>query len=90
MSTEDRVLTLREHIRATVARILHIDDIGDVDPNTEFVRLGMDSLASVDLKNSVENAVGVPLPSGVTFDHPTPARLAAFVDQCMSAPAVAA
>ncbi|MGX7827582.1 type I polyketide synthase [Actinokineospora sp. 24-640] len=90
MSTEDRVVALREHIRGTVARILHIDDLADVDPNTEFVRLGMDSLASVDLKNSVESAVGVPLPSGVTFDHPTPTRLAAFVDQCMSAPAAAA
>jgi acyl transferase domain-containing protein/acyl carrier protein len=90
MSTPDRITALREHIRATVARILHIDDLADVDPNSEFVRLGMDSLASVDLKNSVESAVGVPLPSGVTFDHPTPARLAEFVDRCMSAPAVAA
>ena len=38
----------------------------------------------------ISAAVGVPLPSGVTFDHPTPARLAEFVDRCMSAPAVAA
>ncbi|GGS24219.1 type I polyketide synthase [Actinokineospora fastidiosa] len=90
MSTEDRIATLREHIRTTVARILHIDDLADVDPNTEFVRLGMDSLASVDLKNSVENATGVALPSGVTFDHPTPTRLAEFVNQCMTASVVAA
>ncbi|MGW5053108.1 SDR family NAD(P)-dependent oxidoreductase [Actinokineospora sp. NPDC004072] len=90
MAAPDRIAALREHIRATVARILHIDDLADVDPNTEFVRLGMDSLASVDLKNSVESAAGVVLPSGVTFDHPTPARLAEFVDQCMTASAVAA
>ncbi|MGQ0838303.1 type I polyketide synthase [Actinokineospora sp.] len=81
---EERVATIRDFIRTTVARILQIEDIGDVEPTAEFVRLGMDSLASVDLKNTLESAVRMPLPSGVTFDYPTPTSLAEFVDRNLS------
>ncbi|GLZ42502.1 type I polyketide synthase [Actinokineospora sp. NBRC 105648] len=77
---EERVAAVRDFIRATVARILQVEDIADIEAGTEFVRMGMDSLASVDLKNTLEGAVGVPLPSGVTFDYPTPTLLAEFVD----------
>ncbi|SDD18120.1 type I polyketide synthase [Actinokineospora iranica] len=80
----ERIAAIRDFIRRTVARILLVEDVNDVEVGAEFVRMGMDSLASVDLKNTLESAVRVPLPSGVTFDHPTPTLLAEFVDLSLS------
>jgi acyl transferase domain-containing protein/acyl carrier protein len=47
-----------------------------VDPREPFDRIGLDSLAAVELRNRIATATGVRLPATFIYDWPTPAHLA--------------
>jgi hypothetical protein len=52
-----------------------------VEPGARFRELGLDSLMAVEMKNSLETAFRVPLPTSIVFDHPSIPLLAQFIDQ---------
>ncbi|MEU9356108.1 beta-ketoacyl synthase N-terminal-like domain-containing protein [Streptomyces griseoloalbus] len=47
-----------------------------IGPDVTFRAHGLDSVASVRLRNALAQATGLPLPAAVAFDFPTPAALA--------------
>jgi acyl carrier protein/nucleoside-diphosphate-sugar epimerase len=75
----ERSAAINEFIRGKVAQVLHFDDAEAVDSTTEFVRLGLDSLVAVELKNSLEAAFGLPLPGSVALDYPSAELLSEFI-----------
>lgn len=61
-----------------VAAALHSDD--KIDPDAEFLTLGLDSLMALDLRTGLETAFKLPLPASLTFDHPSPRRVVEFLE----------
>ncbi len=77
----ERRSAINAFIRATIAEVLQFGDADDVEPDAEFLGLGLDSLAAVVLKNALESALGIGLPASITFDQPSVRLLAGYLDQ---------
>ncbi|WP_406206889.1 type I polyketide synthase [Streptomyces sp. NBC_01017] len=73
-------------VLAQVAAVLEHTDVQRVDPHAAFKDLGFDSLMSVELRDALAAATGLKLPSGLLFDHPTPAALIAHLTILLAGP----
>ena len=75
-----RAVAVRDLIRAQTAVVLGHRTPGAVDMSRSFRALGFDSLSSLDLRNRLNTATGLGLPTTLVFDHPTPHDLATALE----------
>jgi NAD(P)-dependent dehydrogenase (short-subunit alcohol dehydrogenase family)/acyl carrier protein len=52
---------------------------GQIDPEVSFDDFGLDSLAAVELRNTLSKATGLQLPATLVFDQPSPAAVVQYV-----------
>ncbi|ADI03847.1 type I polyketide synthase [Streptomyces bingchenggensis BCW-1] len=70
---------LLQLVRAQVASVLGHSDIDAVPSDRPFKELGLDSLAAVETRNRLTALAGLRLPTSLIFDHPTPTKLAQYL-----------
>ncbi|MFE0838265.1 phosphopantetheine-binding protein, partial [Streptomyces sp. NPDC058828] len=66
-------------VRAQVAAVVGVEDPRAVERSRSFKELGFDSLAAVEFHRRMCTATGLRLPTSLTFDHPTPDAVIAYV-----------
>ncbi|MBF6049191.1 SDR family NAD(P)-dependent oxidoreductase [Streptomyces sp. NRRL B-1677] len=71
----ERAAWLTEALRARLAAVLRHESAEAIDVRRGFLDMGLDSLATVELRNQVNALVGLRLPTTLLIDYPTVAAL---------------
>ncbi|MEU8468037.1 type I polyketide synthase [Streptomyces sp. NPDC029006] len=79
LGEEERAEALLHTVRAHVAVVLGHADPGSVETDRAFKDLGFDSLAAIELRNSLSAELDRRLSATLVFDHPSPEALAAHL-----------
>src|SRR5262249_35348297 len=76
-SEQARIVTIL--VRTEAAAVLGQPAPELIDIERGVLEPGFDSLTVVELRNRLTAATGVPLPTTIIFDHPSPANLASWL-----------
>ncbi|MET8146580.1 type I polyketide synthase, partial [Sphaerisporangium sp. NPDC005288] len=90
LGPEERRERLVELVRRRVAQVLGYADLQPVEPESDLVGLGLDSLGAMELRNALNSDTGVRLPATAAFDYPTVSALARVLAEEIAPVAVAA
>lgn len=75
-SKQQRHKVLLSLVRDHASALLDLSDGRVLGAESAFREAGFDSVAAVELRNRLNNATGLALPSTIVFRHPTPTQLA--------------
>ena len=76
-SEQNRVLL--RLVRGHASTVLGHGGAEGIGPRQAFQEVGFDSLAAVNLRNSLHSATGLKLPATLIFDYPTPEALVGYL-----------
>ena len=62
-------------VRTAAAAVLGYESVEELPPSRAFSEAGFTSLGAVQLRNRLSGLCGLPLPSTLIYDHPTPSAL---------------
>ncbi|WP_367044708.1 type I polyketide synthase [Streptomyces sp. Je 1-332] len=80
LSEAERARVVVDLTNSHIAAVLEYASDERVPPHTPFRELGFSSLMSTELRGALAKTTGLRLPTGLLFDHPTPADLASFLE----------
>ncbi|CAM5641987.1 DNA-binding protein OS=Streptomyces viridochromogenes OX=1938 GN=ACM01_00585 PE=4 SV=1 [Streptomyces viridochromogenes] len=90
LSDSEQEQELTQMVRAHAAAVLGHESARAVDPERDFLELGFDSLAAVELRNRLTAATGLQLSPMAVFDNKNPTALARHLRADLSLPPSAA
>ncbi len=79
VNVDERQNFILNIICSQLAKVLGFSSPDNIDSDTNFSDLGMDSLMAVELKNSLQNSLEIPLETNILFDYPTVSSLANYL-----------
>jgi acyl transferase domain-containing protein/short-subunit dehydrogenase/acyl carrier protein len=85
LSAEERQQRLLTLVRGLAATVLGYSDPDQIADDRSLRQLGADSLTSIQLRNQLNKATGLTLPTTVVFSHPTPLGLARYLSNELAA-----
>jgi short-subunit dehydrogenase/acyl carrier protein len=79
LAAAEQERVLRELVSTHASLVLGFEDARPLSAGRSFRELGFDSLTAVELRNRMQNATGLELPTTLVFDHPSPGALAQYL-----------
>ncbi|MCA9542239.1 MAG: KR domain-containing protein, partial [Myxococcales bacterium] len=86
LDADGRVEALLDYLQALVARALGLDPAAPMALDRPFIDLGVDSLMSIEIRNTVARALDERLSATTLFEHPTINQLARWLSARLAPP----
>ena len=85
LSEADRSRVLLDLVRSEAAAVLGHSGVESIHVEKAFRDQGFDSLTAVEMRDRLKSATGLPVPSALVFDYPTPRLVAEHLLNGLSA-----
>ena len=78
-AVNDHFDVTRRYLKDIIQKILGIKDDSVIKYNKPLSELGIDSLLGLEIKKSIDSAIGIKLPATLVFNYPTIDKISEFL-----------